>query len=109
MAAMAQTWTTVQVFISSTFRDMQAERDQLVLFAFPRLREQLFPRCIRLVDVDLRWCITGEQHAMEVGREIIDDCRHRFLRGFAERYSWVLRGSVMLQTKLGDRHRAVSV
>ena len=27
---MASTWRTVRVFISSTFRDMHAERDQLV-------------------------------------------------------------------------------
>jgi len=32
-------WRTVRVFISSTFRDMQAERDHLVRFVFPRLRE----------------------------------------------------------------------
>lgn len=52
---MASTWKTVRVFISSTFRDMQAERDHLVRFVFPRLREQLLPRRIHLVDVDLRW------------------------------------------------------
>ncbi|MEO0082545.1 MAG: DUF4062 domain-containing protein [candidate division WOR-3 bacterium] len=36
----SQTWRTVRVFISSTFRDMQAERDHLVRFVFPRLREE---------------------------------------------------------------------
>ena len=30
---------TVRVFVSSTFRDMQAERDYLVKFAFPQLRK----------------------------------------------------------------------
>lgn len=38
---MAGSWQTVRVFISSTFRDMQAERDHLVRFVFPRLRELL--------------------------------------------------------------------
>jgi len=52
---MLANWKTVRVFISSTFRDMQAERDHLVRFVFPRLREQLLPRRIHLVDVDLRW------------------------------------------------------
>jgi len=61
----------VRVFISSTFRDMQAERDHLVRFVFPRLREQLLPRRIHLVDVDLRWGVTSEQDASEVCREII--------------------------------------
>lgn len=44
---MAQAWKTVRVFISSTFRDMQAERDHLVRFVFPRR--------IHLVDVGLHW------------------------------------------------------
>ena len=33
----------IHVFVSSTFRDMQAERDQLVKFIFPQLRK-LCPR-----------------------------------------------------------------
>ena len=37
---MAASWKTVRVFISSTFRDMQAERDHLVRFVFPKLREE---------------------------------------------------------------------
>jgi hypothetical protein len=37
---MPQSWRTVRVFISSTFRDMQAERDHLVCVVFPRLREE---------------------------------------------------------------------
>ena len=41
----------IRVFVSSTFRDMQAERDHLVRFVFPRLREVLLPRRIHLVDV----------------------------------------------------------
>ena len=31
----------VRVFISSTFRDMQAERDHLIKVVFPALREEL--------------------------------------------------------------------
>ncbi len=34
---MAQGWNTVRVFISSTFRDMHAERDYLVRVVFPEL------------------------------------------------------------------------
>ena len=37
---MAATWKTVRVFISSTFRDMHAERDHLVKVTFPALRER---------------------------------------------------------------------
>jgi hypothetical protein len=44
----------VRVFVSSTFRDMHAERDHLNRFVFPELRD----RCMRLgwdfMGVDLR-------------------------------------------------------
>jgi telomerase protein component 1 len=46
---MAITWKTIRVFIPSTFRDMQAERDHLVRFVFPRLSEQLLSQRIYLV------------------------------------------------------------
>jgi len=85
-------WKTVRVFISSTFRDMQAERDWLVRFIFPRLREYLLLRHIHLVDVDLRWGVTSEQNATAVCREIIDECRPRFLCVLGGRYGWVPPG-----------------
>jgi hypothetical protein len=89
---MSAAWKTVRVFISSTFRDMQAERDHLVRFVFPRLREQLLPRRIHLVDVDLRWGVTSEQDASEVCRDIINECRPRFLCMLGGRYGWVPPG-----------------
>lgn len=89
---MSATWKTVRVFISSTFRDMQAERDHLVRFVFPRLREQLLPRRIHLVDVDLRWGVTSEQDASEVCREIITECRPRFLCILGGRYGTIPEG-----------------
>jgi telomerase protein component 1 len=52
---MTQTWSTVRIFISSTFRDMHAERDHLVRVVFPELRERCAKRRLHLVDVDLRW------------------------------------------------------
>ncbi len=51
---MAQTWQTARVFISSTFRDMHAERDYLVKVVFPELRERCARRRLHLVDLDLR-------------------------------------------------------
>ena len=89
---MSTTWKTVRVFISSTFRDMQAERDHLVRFVFPRLRERLLPRRIHLVDVDLRWGVTSDQDASEVCREIITECRPRFLCMLGGRYGTIPEG-----------------
>jgi hypothetical protein len=91
-ALITTAWQTVRVFISSTFRDMQAERDHLVRFVFPRLREELLKRRIHLVDVDLRWGVTSEEDALEVCREIIDECRPRFLCILGGRYGWTPPG-----------------
>ena len=85
-------WKTVRVFISSTFRDMQAERDWLVRFVFPRLREELLRHRIHLVDVDLRWGVTSDQDAQGVCREVIDECRPRFMCILGGRYGWVPPG-----------------
>src|SRR5262245_34781912 len=52
---------TVRVFLSSTFLDMQRERDVLVRKAFPALRAHFRPRGVELLEVDLRWGITQEQ------------------------------------------------
>ena len=86
---MAEGWKTVRVFISSTFRDMQAERDHLVRFVFPRLRETLLSRRIHLVDVDLRWGVTSDQDAFELCMDEIDRCQPRFLCMLGGRYGWV--------------------
>ena len=45
---------TVRVFISSTFRDMYAERDHLVKAVFPKRRERCAGRQIHPANVDLR-------------------------------------------------------
>ena len=50
----------IRVFISSTFRDMQAERDELVKKVFPQLRKMCEERGVAWSEVDLRWGITTE-------------------------------------------------
>jgi len=87
-------YKTIRIFISSTFRDMQAERDHLVRFVFPRLREELLARRIRLVDVDLRWGVTGDQDALEVCRETIEECQPYFVCMLGGRYGWIPSGKM---------------
>ena len=45
----------VSIFVSSTFRDMNEERDVLRDVVLPRLREELRPWAISADLVDLRW------------------------------------------------------
>lgn len=44
----------VRVFVSSTFRDMHAERDELIKRAFPQLRKLCDERRVTWSEVDLR-------------------------------------------------------
>ncbi|WP_037373168.1 DUF4062 domain-containing protein, partial [Salipiger mucosus] len=46
-----------RIFISSTFRDMQDERDILARRVLPRLRAEV-PGAAHLVEIDLRWGLT---------------------------------------------------
>jgi hypothetical protein len=86
---MTEAWKEIRVFISSTFKDMQAERDHLVRFVFPRLREELLKRRMHLVDVDLRWGVTGEQDAFDLCMDEIKRCHPRFICILGGRYGWV--------------------
>ena len=95
---MAEAWKEVRVFISSTFRDMQAERDHLVRFVFPRLREQLLKRRMHLVDVDLRWGVTGDQDAFDLCMDEIKRCHPRFICMLGGRYGWVPAPRVVQQS-----------
>ena len=87
-------WQTVRVFVSSTFRDMHAERDWLVKRVFPVLRERLEKHRLHLVDIDLRWGITEEQsdndEVLDLCLKQIDECRPFFVGLLGERYGWLI-------------------
>jgi hypothetical protein len=53
----------VRVFVSSTFRDMHAEREELVKRVFPLLRRLCEQRGVVRGEVDLRWGIPDEERA----------------------------------------------
>src|SRR4051794_31708763 len=86
-------WKTVRVFISSTFRDMHAERDHLIKVTFPKVRQWCEERRLHLVDIDLRWGVTKEQAdngaAIEICLKEIDGSRPFFLCILGNRYGWV--------------------
>ncbi len=83
----------IRVFISSTFRDMQADRDVLVKKTFPQLRKLCESRAVTWTEVDLRWGITTEQQAE--GKVLpyclaeIERTRPFFIGLLGERYGWV--------------------
>ncbi|XP_010888175.2 telomerase protein component 1 [Esox lucius] len=83
-------WRGVRVFVSSTFRDMQAERDVLVRSVFPELRRRAAQHCLYLQEVELRWGVTEEETGRIVELCLSEVCRSQLLIGIlGERYGLV--------------------
>ncbi|MGD9938088.1 MAG: DUF4062 domain-containing protein [Methanoregulaceae archaeon] len=81
----------IVVFVSSTFRDMVAERDELTTQIFPGLRKTCEERGITWGEVDLRWGIPPEkeqEQVLETCLRYIDTCRPYFIGMLGERYGW---------------------
>jgi tetratricopeptide (TPR) repeat protein len=83
----------IRVFVSSTFRDMQAERDELVKRVFPQLRRLCEQRGVAWSEVDLRWGVTDEQAAegavLPICLAEIERTRPYFIGLLGQRYGWV--------------------
>ena len=90
---LSRTNRRIRVFISSTFRDMIAERDALMTHAWPELRRLCQERQVELVEVDLRWGIAEEQstrrETLKLCLDEIRACRPFFIGLLGERYGWV--------------------
>ncbi|MDR1779676.1 MAG: DUF4062 domain-containing protein, partial [Tannerella sp.] len=90
---MDKSWKTINIFISSTFNDMHAERDYLVKDVFPELREWCEERKINLVDIDLRWGVTEDDstanNTVLACLKNIDESRPFFLCFLGQRRGWV--------------------
>jgi nephrocystin-3 len=106
----------IRVFISSTFRDMQEEREELVKQIFPQLRRLCESRGVTWGEVDLRWGVPDE--AKSEGKVLplclaeIEHCRPYFIGLLGERYGWVPeeipQELIVLQPWLNE-HRKQSV
>jgi tetratricopeptide (TPR) repeat protein len=106
-------WRTFSIFISSTFADMQAERDHLKNVVFPRVEEELQKRRINLELVDLRWGVDTTSIAQEDEREAnvlkvcldeIKRCRPFFVGLLGDRYGWVPPLERMKTALVGEKH-----
>jgi tetratricopeptide (TPR) repeat protein len=83
----------IRVFVSSTFRDMQEEREELVKRIFPQLRRLCESRGVTWGEVDLRWGVPDEAKAegkvLPLCLAEIDRCRPYFVGLLGERFGWV--------------------
>lgn len=83
----------IRVFISSTFRDMQDERDYLMKRVFPKLRALGEQRDVTVTEVDLRWGITEEEsrtgQVVDICFKEIENSIPFFIGIIGNRYGWV--------------------
>jgi len=82
-------WKKIKVFISSTFDDMHAERDYLIKYVFPKLREWCEHYKLHFYEIDLRWGINerlSNNDIIKLCKEKIDDCRPFFIGIIGNRY-----------------------
>ena len=80
----------IRIFISSTFQDMQAERDYLIMKVFPRLQVEAANRDVTIVPLDLRWGITEEESisgkVLEICLQEIENSHPFFIGLLGNRY-----------------------
>src|SRR4030042_1525486 len=94
---MAVTSRTFRIFISSTFGDLQEERNSLQKNVFPRLRDLCRQHGCRFQAIDLRWGVREEagldQQTMKICLGEIERCRKisprpNFVVLLGDRYGW---------------------
>ncbi len=94
---MAHTGKTFRIFISSTFTDLQEERNALQKEVFPALKKLCRDNDCQFQAIDLRWGIGEEagidQRTMEICLEELKRCQHtsprpNFLLLLGNRYGW---------------------
>ncbi|KAK5578408.1 hypothetical protein RB653_008079 [Dictyostelium firmibasis] len=81
----------IKIFISSPFKDMQLDRDQIVKVVIPRIRKLCIERDVVLSYVDLRWGVTSNQSEQSTGLSMclkeLEKC-NVMIGLFGERYGW---------------------
>ncbi|MCX8053661.1 MAG: DUF4062 domain-containing protein, partial [Armatimonadetes bacterium] len=91
-------WKTRPIFVTSTFTDMQAERDYLRDNVFPVLEERLKERFCHLELIDLRWGVETVSVSEEESKELlvlkvclgeIERSRPFLIALIGDRYGWV--------------------
>ena len=91
-------WKARPVFVSSTFKDMQAERSYLQSHVFPRLEEKLRERRHQFEPIDLRLGVETAELGTEEAREllVLKVCLEEIQRSrpfiiviLGDRYGWV--------------------
>lgn len=103
----------MRIFLSSTFQDMDAEREYLVKKVFPLLKEEAARRFVYVTELDLRWGITPEESrsgkVLEICLDEIDNARPFFIGIVGNRYGWCPSAEDFLSDKtLQDKYPQIA-
>lgn len=83
----------IRIFISSTFKDLQEERDYLVKVTFPQMRRLAQERNVYVTLIDLRWGITEEEtksgEVLRICLKEIEKSIPFFIGIVGNRYGWI--------------------
>lgn len=91
-------WKHIKIFVSSTFKDMDMERDALKNIVIPKLNEAFMPHKLHVSIVDLRHSVETdtsldieerERRVFQVCMDEIDSCKPYFLGLVGHRYGWI--------------------
>ena len=90
-------WRRYNIFISSTFKDMDFERDIIKFNVIPALNRRFRPHCIELQAIDLRLGVNtskmseadSERKVLSVCTSCIDSARPFFIGLLGARYGWI--------------------
>lgn len=101
----------IRVFISSTFKDLQEERDYLITKVFPLLQAEAEKRDVSITPLDLRWGITEDDarsgKVLQICLQEIENSHPFFIGIIGNRYGWCpskeeLEKNEILQERWGD-------
>lgn len=78
----------ISIFLSSTFKDMQAERTYLVKYIFPHIKRECLKRNIEFSVIDLRWGLVYENEGSIIGTclDLIDKTNPFFIGLLGDRF-----------------------
>lgn len=93
----------ISIFVSSTFRDMQYERDALMTDVLPGLAQEAREHLDSLSFIDLRWGVdTSSLETEESARKVLSVCLDEIDKSkpymivlLGERYGWVPEASLL--------------
>ena len=101
----------IRIFISSTFSDMQLERNYLIGRVFPRLKQIAEKHNVSITPLDLRWGITEEEakngEVLQICLQEIENSHPFFIGIIGNRYGWCpnieeLKRNEVLAERWGD-------